>query len=201
MPPITDIVKHLILINVIVFLAVAFSPLGRYIPDLAVFWVKDPRFQPYQLVSHMFMHANMTHLFFNMFALYVFGPMVERYAGPKKFLSLYFAAGAGSVLAHLGIMFFQNSVYGIQLFPPAVGASGAIMGVLVAFAVLYPNVRLMLLFPPIPIKAKYLAMAYVAIDLFSGVSGYNTGVANWAHLGGAVTGFIFTSIWIKVWRR
>ena len=75
------------------------------------------------------------------------------------------------------------------------------MGVLVAFAVLYPNVRLMLLFPPIPIKAKYLAMAYVAIDLFSGVSGYNTGVANWAHLGGAVTGFIFTSIWIKVWRR
>lgn len=196
MPPITDIVKHLILLNVIVFLA-ALSPIGQYIPDLAVYWVKDPRFQPYQLVSHMFMHAGMGHLFFNMFALYVFGPMVERYAGPKKFITLYFAAGAGSVLAHLGIMYFQYSVHGVNIFPPAVGASGAIMGILVAFAVLYPNVRLMLLFPPIPIKAKYLAMAYVAIDLFSGVSGYDTGVANWAHLGGAVTGFIFTSIWIK----
>lgn len=199
MPPITDIVKHLILLNVIVFLA-ALSPLGNYIPNLAVHWFKDPRFEPYQIVSHMFMHAGFGHLFFNMFALYVFGPMVERYASSRRFLILYLASGFGAVIAHLGIMYFQYSFQDIQSFPPAVGASGAVMGVLVAFAVLYPNVRLMLLFPPIPVKAKYLAIAYVAIDLFSGISGYNTGVANWAHLGGALTGFILTSLWIKVRR-
>lgn len=200
MPPITDIVKHLIIVNVIVFFAV-YSPLGNYLPNFAVHWVKDPRFEPYQIITHMFMHASTTHLFFNMFALYVFGPMVERYAGARRFLILYFVAGMGSILAHMAIMVYQYSMHGVQVFPPAVGASGAIMGILVSFAVLYPNVRLMLLFPPIPIKAKYLAMAYVAIDLFSGISGANTGIANWAHLGGAITGFIVTSLWIKVRRR
>jgi membrane associated rhomboid family serine protease len=200
MPPITDIVKHLIIVNVIVFFAV-YSPLGNYLPNFAVHWVKDPRFEPYQVITHMFMHASTTHLFFNMFALYVFGPMVERYAGARRFLILYFVAGMGSILAHMAIMVYQYSMHGVQVFPPAVGASGAIMGILVSFAVLYPNVRLMLLFPPIPIKAKYLAMAYVAIDLFSGISGANTGIANWAHLGGAITGFIVTSLWIKVRRR
>ena len=200
MPPITDIVKHLIIVNVIVFFAV-YSPLGNYLPNFAVHWVKDPRFEPYQVITHMFMHASTTHLFFNMFALYVFGPMVERYAGARRFLILYFVAGMGSILAHMAIMVYQYSMHGVQVFPPAVGASGAIMGILVSFAVLYPNVRLMLLFPPIPIKAKYLAMAYVAIDLFSGISGANTGIANWAHLGGAITGFIVTSLWIKVRRK
>lgn len=196
MPPITDIVKHLIIVNVIVFLAI-YSPLGSYLPNFAVHWIKDPRFEPYQIVSHMFIHASGTHLFFNMFALYIFGPMVERYITSKKFLALYFAAGFGSVLLHLVIMFLQYSYYGVQIFPPAVGASGAIMGILVSFAVLFPNVKLMLLIPPIPIKAKYLAMVYVAIDLFSGISGYQTGVANWAHLGGAITGFILTRYWLK----
>ena len=200
MPPITQIVKHLIIVNVIVFLAV-YSPLGNYLPNFAVHWIKDPRFQPYQIVTHMFMHANGTHLFFNMFALYVFGPMVERYARPRKFLILYFAAGFGSILAHMAIMYYQYNYMVIYSFPPTVGASGAIMGILVSFAVLYPDVKLMLLFPPIPIKAKYLAMAYVALDLFSGISGYQTGVANWAHLGGALTGFIITYSWIKVHRR
>jgi len=200
MPPLSDIVKHLIVVNVIVYLAMI-SPLGTHLPSFAVHWIQDPRFEPYQVVTHMFVHGSTMHLFFNMFALYVFGPMVERYATSKRFLALYFAAGFGSVLAHMAIMYYQNAAYGINVFPPAVGASGAIMGILVSFAVLYPNVRLMLLFPPIPIKAKYLAMAYVAIDLFSGVSGYQTGVANWAHLGGAITGFIVTTFWIKARRR
>lgn len=147
------------------------------------------------------MHASTMHIFFNMFALYVFGPLVERYANPKRFLTLYLASGFGAVFLHQLIMFLQFSTNDISQFPPAVGASGAVMGVLVAFAVLYPNIKLMLLFPPIPVKAKYLAMAYVAIDLFSGISGYNTGVANWAHLGGALTGFLLTHFWIKVRRR
>jgi len=200
MPPITDIVKHLLLLNIIVFLA-AYSPLGEYLPNLSVHWVKDPRFEPYQIATHMFMHASPSHLFFNMFALYIFGPMVERYANSQRFLLLYLASGLGAVIAHMAIMYYQYSVHDVMMFPPAVGASGAIMGILIAFAVLYPNVKIMLLIPPIPIKAKYLAMVYVAIDLFSGISGYNTGVANWAHLGGAFTGFIITSLWIKVRRR
>ena len=200
MPPITDIVKHLIIINVIIFLAAA-SPLGEYFPNLSVHWLKDPRFQPYQLVSHMFMHGSPAHLFFNMFALYVFGPMVERYATQRRFLILYLASGFGAVLLHMIIMFIQFNYQGVMAFPPAVGASGAIMGILVSFAVLFPNVRLMLLIPPIPVKAKYLAMVYVAIDLFSGISGYSPGIANWAHLGGALTGFLLTSLWIKVRRR
>ena len=200
MPPITDIVKHLIIINVIIFVAVMFSPLGKYVPALEVYWFKDPRFSPYQLVTHMFMHASPGHLFFNMFALYVFGPLVERYANPNRFLTLYLASGFGAVALHMFIMFLQYQNYDVTSFPPAVGASGAVMGILVAFAVLFPNIRLMLLFPPIPVKAKYLAMAYVAIDLFSGISGYDNGIANWAHLGGALTGFLLTAFWIKVKR-
>jgi membrane associated rhomboid family serine protease len=200
MQPLTDIVKHLIIINVIVYIA-AVTFMGDSAANiLAVHWFHDPRFKPYQIVSHMFMHAGIAHLFFNMFALYVFGPMVERYATSKRFLILYLASGFGALAAHQAIQYFQFATQGVEAFYPAVGASGAVMGILIAFAVLYPNVQLMLLIPPIPIKAKYLAMVYVAIDLFSGISGFSYGVANWAHLGGALTGFLLTVFWIKARR-
>ena len=106
-------------------------------------------------------------------------------------------SGVGAFLAHIGIQYFQYSSTGIVDFPPAVGASGAIMGAVISFTVLFPNVKLFLLFPPIPIKAKYLGIGYVLIDLFSGIGGFQPGVANFAHLGGAVVGFLLTYFWIK----
>ena len=164
---------------------------------MAIYWLEDPRFEPFQIVTHMFVHNNQMHLLFNMFALYMFGSMVEHTIGSKRFLSLYFSAGLGAVILHQVIMFFQHSYYGVNAFGGAAGASGAVMGVLVSFAVLFPNARLMLLFPPIPIKAKYLALALVAIDLFFGISGVDNNVGNWAHLGGALTGFLLTLYWFR----
>lgn len=197
MLPITDVVKNLIIINVLLFITVTLTPLGTMLPDMKLYFPMSTNFKPYQLVTHMFMHASMGHLFFNMLALYFLGPYVEKFAGPKKFLITYLLCGAGAFLAHIAIQYYQYSSMGIGQFPPALGASGAIMGIVIAFAVLFPNVKLMLLFPPIPVKAKYLGLAYVLIDLFSGIGGFQPGVANFAHLGGAVTGFFLTYFWIK----
>ncbi|MBT8234310.1 MAG: rhomboid family intramembrane serine protease [Saprospiraceae bacterium] len=196
MPPISDIVKHLIIINVLVFFAYN-SVLGTYIPDLSIYWPEDPRFKPFQIVTHMFHHYNLRHVGFNMFALYIFGSMVERALGPKRFLQLYLLSGFGAFLAHVGIQYFMHFNYNINGFVGALGASGAVMGVTIAYAVLFPNHKLLLLIPPIPIKAKYLALAYVAYDLYSGLSGADNGVANWAHLGGALTGFLLVKYLLK----
>jgi len=196
MPALTDVVKHLLIINVVIFF-LASSATGSFIPDLALYFPTDSRFSPYQLVSHMFMHADLNHLFFNMFGLFIFGPYVERYVGKKNFFILYFLAGVGAFLAHFAVQYFQYSDMGITQFRGVVGASGALMGIVLAFAVLFPDLKMMLLFPPIPIKAKYLALGYVAVDLYSGISGAQVNVANFAHLGGALTGFLLTYFWLK----
>ncbi len=196
MPPITDIVKHLIILNVLVFIAYQ-TALANYMPDPALYWPQDARFKPFQLVTHMFSHGSPRHLLFNMFGLYIFGSMVERAIGSQKFLKLYLLCGLGSLVAHIAIQYYMHFSYNQIRFLGAVGASGAIMGVTIAYAVMFPNHKLMLLFPPIPIKAKYLAIAYVAMDLYSGMSGADNGVANWAHLGGALTGFILMRMWLK----
>ncbi len=197
MPPISDVVKNLIIINVLMFITVQMTPIGNLLPDLKLYFPEQSDFKPYQLVTHMFMHADTMHLLFNMLALYFLGPYVERFAGPKKFLGLFLLCGVGAFLAHIGIQYYQAITMGINSFPPALGASGAIMGVVIAFAVLFPDVKLMLIFPPIPIKAKYLGIGYVLYDLFSGIGGYQPGVANFAHLGGAVAGFLLTYFWLK----
>lgn len=195
MPSLTDVVKHLLIINVVIFF-LASSATGKFLPDLALYFPTDSRFSPYQMVTHMFMHADMNHLFFNMFGLFIFGPYVERYVGKKNFFILYFLAGIGAFLAHYGVQLYQ-ATEGVTQFRGMVGASGALMGIVLAFAVLFPDLKMMLLFPPIPIKAKYLAMAYVAFDLYSGIRGTQMNVANFAHLGGALTGFLLTFFWLK----
>lgn len=188
----TDVVKHLLIINVIVFVAfgIIFSQYARYL----YLYPNESLFEPYQIVSHMFMHGGIQHILFNMLSLFFLGPMVENALGPKKFLIFYLICGMGSMLLHLALVYtgFLSSTTAV------VGASGAIMGVFIAFAVLYPDVKLMLIFPPIPIKAKYLMLGLIAFDLFSGVSGLNTGIAHFAHLGGAITGFILMVMWKKV---
>ncbi len=195
MPQLTDVVKHLLIINVILFFLVT-SAAGSFMPDLALYFPGDSRFKPYQLISHMFMHADTGHLFFNMFGLFIFGPYVERYVGKQKFFILYLLSGIGAFVAHFGVEYYM-AAGGSHGMAGVVGASGALMGIVLAFATLFPNLRMMLIFPPIPVKAKYLALFYVGLDLYSGFSGAQNNVANFAHLGGALTGFLLTYFWLK----
>ena len=185
----SGVVKHLIVINVLVFVVTIVNPqtleyLALYPP------FEHPNFSPYQLITHMFTHAGPMHIMFNMLMLYFLGPWVEKQLGPKRFLILYLTAGVVAMIAHVGLGY-------LGIIPPSivVGASGATMGVLAAFALIFPNVKLMLLIPPIPIKAKYLVLVLIAIDLFSGVSGGSTGIAHFAHLGGVLGGFLLIMYW------
>lgn len=188
MPRITDVVKNLLIINVLVyFISVFFFP--QYAGMLAMYPPFSEGFQPFQVVSHMFMHASPMHLFFNMFGLYMFGTALEQYWGPKRFLSYYLICGFGALACHLIYMYIMGSSN------PVVGASGAIYGLLLGFGMQFPNMRIMLLIPPIPMKAKYFVLIFAAIELYLGFSGRNTNVAHFAHLGGALTGLILILIW------
>jgi len=147
-------------------------------------------FQPYQLITHMFHHANFSHLFFNMFGLFMFGRVLETVIGSKKFFMLYFLSGLGAAALQLSVYYFQNSA------AMMIGASGAIFGILAAFAVLFPNVELMIIFIPIPIKAKYLLPVYALLTLIFGIAGFSwDNIAHFAHLGGGIVGFILVMIW------
>lgn len=184
---ITDVVKHLIVINVIIFLGVSFSPFSSIRQYFILYPIGSSMFKPVQLFTHMFMHGSTFHIMFNMLALYFIGPAVEMLLGAKKFLFFYLFCGVGAMLTH--ILLGTNA--------PVVGASGAIYGVLAAFAYYFPNTQMMLIFPPIPIKAKYLVLILIGIDLFSGMSGANSGIAHFAHIGGAVFGILLILYWKK----
>ena len=183
----TEVVKQLIIINVIIFIGTSLPMLANLRNYFILFPPSTSYFKPIQLVTHMFMHADMGHLFFNMFALYFFGPMTERVWGAKKFLVFYLLCGAGAMGLHL--LIGGGS--------PVLGASGAISGVVLAFAMLFPNAKVMLLIPPIPMKAKHMVLVFLGIDLFLGLSSYNTGIAHFAHLGGALFGFLLILFWRK----
>ena len=185
-----QVVKNLIILNVLMYVAAGLIG-DAAIPLLAGTYPGSPFFQPWQVVTHMFMHGDLGHIFFNMFALYMFGSQLERVWGPQRFLTYYVACGLGAFLLHelvLGLQFYAE--FG-TFFPAAeqfvsssaspmmrarvleavfgrvVGASGAVFGLLLGFGMLFPNTRLMLLFPPIPIRAKYFVMGYGAIELCS----------------------------------
>jgi len=187
----TDVVKNLLIINVIIFFGATSMGFAR---NLYLHFPLSEAFQPYQIVSHMFMHSSVGHLFFNMLSLFFLGPYVERYLGSKRFLILYLASGFGAVVAHMGVDYYQY-LEGTLHMIPVVGASGAVYGVLLAFAYLFPDVKLMLMIPPIPVKAKYLALGLIAYDLYSGVVRSGTGIAHFAHLGGALTGILLVLYW------
>ena len=234
---ITEIVKHLLIINIIFFFASAVF--GEIMYDLfAMHYPNNPNFFVWQPITHMFMHGDLTHIMFNMFGLWMFGTPLEQIWGKKKFIFFYISAGLGAALLqilvyHIDIISVNQilSEYGlskgeIDLFYETgrlntsviqsvgedrlgsgirsfralmVGASGALYGILVAFAMLFPNVKLMLLFPPIPIKAKYFVPILISIDLFSGLNpSFSMGpIAHFAHVGGAITGFIMMWYWKK----
>ena len=189
----TGVVKHLVIINVLFFLAK--YALGG-LDSFALHFPESSNFKPFQLVTHMFMHGNEMHILFNMFALWMFGTQVESVWGPKKFLAFYLICGFGSALLSIGIDYYQFSQHtiGAYGYSPMLGASGAIMGILVAFGMLFPNAELMLIFFPVPIKAKYFIPAIVGLDIFSGITGVSifspSNTAYWAHVGGALTGLL-----------
>ncbi len=184
----TPVVLNLIIINALVyFIQFMFDGPGELISrKIALFPYNSPEFEPYQLVTHMFAHGGFFHLFFNMFVLWMFGTMLERSWGPKRFLIFYMACGLAAGVAHL---LLQNV--------PAVGASGAIMGLFAAFAYLFPNTELIIFPIPVPIKAKYAVAIMAAFDLFGGVYPSGSNIAHFAHLGGLVMGFILVLIWNK----
>jgi membrane associated rhomboid family serine protease len=186
------IVKNLIIINVLVFLAqLVLDQSVGLTGRLALYPFETDAFQPYQIATHMFTHGSIGHIFFNMFGLWMFGKELENRWGPKRFLAFYLTCGVGAAIAHLAVEYFTGGG------AAAVGASGAVMGVFAAFGYLFPNTPLYIYFIPIPIKAKWVVMGLIAIDLFSGVTGRASGVAHFAHLGGALTGFILVLIWQK----
>lgn len=190
------IVKNLIIINVLVFVAqLSLDPIFGLTGRIALWPVGAEQFEPYQIATHMFSHGSIGHIFFNMFALFMFGKQLENNWGPKRFLTFYLICGVGAAIAHLAVQYLAGEG------GPALGASGAVMGVLVAFGYLFPNTELLLFPIPVPVKAKWVVLGYIAIDLFSGVSGRATGVAHFAHLGGALTGFILVLIWNKSGRK
>ncbi len=258
MNTIPPVVKNLIILNVLLLLATWFlqSRGVDLVEILGMHYPGSDKFRPHQIITHMFMHGGMAHLFFNMFALYMFGRVLESVWGSKRFFVYYFVTGLGAVALHTFVNYLEissiqnlieafrntpspeildefvtknlpnvplevrdfintwyddpaNTAYaseGLSLMErinamkmdiPTVGASGAVFGVLLAFGVLFPNTRLMLLFPPIPIKAKYFVIGYGLIELYLGFSQPGSNVAHFAHLGGMLFGFLLIKYWNK----
>jgi membrane associated rhomboid family serine protease len=242
---ITDAVKHLLIINVIMYIGmmVIGSQGQPFMSWFALYFPENELFQPWQFLTHMFMHSNesFAHILFNMFALWMFGTAVEQVFGWKKFIIFYLLAGFGAATIQIAFSYYQynsgllallesgiteSDIIGLlsngqynpnwslvlgdiestkafagSYISPMVGASGAIMGVLVAFGMLFPESKLMLIFLPIPIKAKYFIPAIIALDLFSGLTGQAifspSNTAFMAHVGGALTGFLLMYFWKK----
>lgn len=184
-------VKNLLIINIIVFFGTSLIGDSMY-QWFALFPVGSVFFRWWQFVTHMFMHGNFAHIFFNMWSLIMFGPLLERLWGSKKFLIFYFVCGLGAALCHELVLLTQP-VANI----PTVGASGAIYGLLLGFGMLYPNYVLTLVFPPVSLKAKWFVVIFAAIELLTGVVGTHDGVAHFAHLGGMLFGLILILIWKK----
>ncbi len=153
-----------------------------------------PEFHVWQLLSYGFLHGNLNHIFFNMFGLWMFGRDIERMMGARRFLIYYLTCVVGAGIVQLLVAGTQGGIY------PTIGASGGVFGILLAFAMAFPNRVIMLLFPPIPMKAKYFVLMYGLLELYLGLSGRAPGVANFAHLGGMFFGFMLIQYWRKARR-
>jgi membrane associated rhomboid family serine protease len=187
MPSLPPITQALLLINVAAF-AIDFV-FGRVLTQWLALWPIGHGFLPFQVVSYAFLHGSIEHLFFNMLGLWMFGGELERVWGAKRFIHFYTA----SVLAAAGAQLLLTSLLG-SIFP-TVGASGGLFGLLLAYAMMFPNRTIMPLFPPIPMKAKTFVAIYGGLELLLGVSGTQSGVAHFAHLGGMLGGFLMIRYW------
>lgn len=198
-----SVVQILLLLNGIAFMFLfsapmaiietfALWPLG--LTDQIVFNNIAPRFQLWQLISYAFLHGGLFHLLFNLFALWIFGSRIEQAWGSKAFVIYYFVCVIGAALVQLlvsGQAMNSGEIY------PTLGASGGVFGLLLAFALTFPNEKLMLLIPPVIIKAKWFVLIYAAVELYAGVTGTLAGIAHFAHLGGMLFGFLLLWYWDK----
>ncbi len=204
-------VKNIIIINVLVMIMTSLNGDFMY-EKFALFYPSSPFFHWWQPVTHMFMHGGFWHLFFNMYTLFIFGNVLERVWGTKKFLIFYFVTGLGAAVVHTGVEWLQmqtwlahaaegsgKAIASIQALriTPTVGASGAIYGVLMGYAMLYPDSIMTLVFPPVSMKAKWFVLIFAGIELFTGVAGVGGGIAHFAHLGGLIFGFLLLMYWKK----
>ncbi len=184
-------VKNLLIINCLVFLATYCIPsLNSFFAYYGVLHGFDSfYYHSYQFITYMFLHGSVEHLFFNMFALWMFGRQLEYVLGAKRFLTYYFVCGIGAALLQLCIAHVEQSSINL------LGASGAVMGLLLAYGVLWPNSIIMLMIPPIPLKAKWFVAIYALIELFLGATGTQPGVAHFAHIGGMLWGLALLYYW------
>ena len=224
MQRITPVVLNLIVINVIAFLVQQLFSAFNVTDWGALHYFGSPDFKPHQLITHMFLHGGISHIFFNLFTLFMFGTMLENYIGSKKFLLFYMICGLGAgLLTQLSIPYsaeiFAKSADGLAIAQERnwtiaqvieqykyeyqmIGASGAIMGVMAAFAYLFPNTEMYIMFIPIPVKAKYVIPVFILIDLFGGINpSAGDNVGHFAHLGGALVGFLLMYFWNKKNRK
>lgn len=217
-PPIT---KNLLVINILMFcLGGILSNSGVDLNNLlGLHFFKSDSFMLYQLFTYMFMHANFEHIFFNMFALWMFGRIMEQAWGAKRYLIFYLVCGIGAGICQEVVQYIEYASEGLANYtmvsngtvdiPMAqyldtwttVGASGAIYGILLGFGMTFPNERVLLLIPPIPLKAKYLVMGYAVIELLTGIGASNSSVAHFAHLGGMLFGLVMILYWRHDARR
>lgn len=205
------VTRNIIIINIIVFIATLIND-SFMTTTFALFYPTSRYFHWWQPITHMFMHGGFWHIFFNMYTLYIFGRVVEQIIGSKKFLIFYFVCGLGAAALHTGVEWIQmqsymegaalgsanamSSISAIKL-TPTVGASGAIYGVLLAYAMLFPQAKMTLLFPPVTLSAKAMVIVFAVIELFTGVTGLQSGVAHFAHLGGMLIGWGLIVLWRK----
>ena len=214
-PPIT---LNLIIANFVVWLACAILPIGDAIREYGMlYWIGSEKFHAYQFFTYMFLHADFQHMFFNMFSLWMFGRTLEIDLGPKKFLTYFFVCGVGAALLHMGVAAMEwlnikshiaaeAATMGVSAAQLAnkiftnhamLGASGAVMGVVMSFGVLHPNAMVMLMFPPIPMKAKWFVVVFLVIEFSAGVVGVSDSIAHFAHLGGMLWGWLLLRYWKK----
>ncbi len=195
------VTRNILLINIIMYIATAINE-NFMVQTFAMFFPKSPYFHYWQIITHMFMHGGFMHIFFNMYTLLIFGMVLERTIGPKKFLLFYMVTGLGAAALHTGVEYLQtlNEVpvlYERLLYTPTLGASGAVYGVLLGYAMLYPNNVLTLIFPPISLKAKWMVLIFALIELATGIFGTADGIAHFAHLGGMFFGWLLIFYWRK----
>lgn len=204
MPSLPPVLCWLLVANVVGFLTEQFFfpqvmryfalwPMGDQVLRTANGLFAVPSFHVWQLLSYGFLHANISHIFFNMFGLWMFGRAIEHVWGGQRFLLYYLVCVIGAGICQLLTVSFLGS----GSVAPTIGASGGVFGILLAFGMMFPNARVMLLIPPIPMAAKWLVIGYGALELFFGVTGTDPGVAHFAHLGGMAFGLVL----ILYWRR
>ncbi len=188
MPPLPPVTQALLLINVALFCID--EALGQALSQWMALWpLNSPFFFPWQVVTYGFMHGSLAHIFFNMMGLWMFGSELERLWGAKRYMQFY----AASILAAAATQLLMSAVGGS--INPTVGASGGLFGLLLAFGMMFPDRKIMPLFPPIPMKAKYFVALYGGIELYLGVTGTQSGVAHFAHLGGMLGGWLMLRYW------